>query len=116
MGAQPLAQRMPRDERLEVSEGVVVTAEQDLRLGAELDALQSRLVEPRRLVARERCAREVGQRVAPPQLEGAVAERGARAGRHRRRARPPRFEQQLLEAAGVELARLDDEQIARGCG
>ena len=55
------------DEPLEVGDDLRVPAEPKLDLEPVLEAGEPQLVQPRCLVARERLAVEVGERLAPPE-------------------------------------------------
>ena len=110
--AQALAQRVLADELLELGQHLVVPAEPQIRVDSALDAREPQVVETRRLVPRERARREVGQRIAPPQVERAGEEHAREPGVRARERLPP-VGQQQLEAGRVELAVLELEPVAR---
>ena len=110
--AQALAQRVLPDELLELGQHLVVPAEPEICVDPALDAREPQVVETRRLVPRERARREVGQRIAPPQVGGAGEEDAREPGVVLAERLPP-VGQQQLEAGRVELALLELEPIAR---
>ena len=65
--AQPLAQRVLRDERLELATSSRACAEREVRVDALLQRVQAQLLEPLDLALRERLVREVGERRAAPE-------------------------------------------------
>ena len=75
LGAQPLAERMRADERLELADYLRVSSDRKLRLGTLLDEREVELLEPRDLLPRERLVAELRQRLAAPQ--GAARRRAA---------------------------------------
>ncbi len=89
-----------------------MTSERELELEAVLAARQAQLLEAGRLVARERLLGEIGERGSAPEAERPVEQR-ARQTRIAVCEREPRVGHELLEARGIQLARLDDERVAR---
>ncbi len=109
--AEPLAQRMAGDLRLELADQLGAAAEREVGLDPVLERRQPLLLEPRDLRLRERLVGQVGQRRAAPHRKGlpqpfgrgrrvAGVERGAAAGSQR------------LEAVRVELAGRHPQHIA----
>ena len=108
--AQPLAERVLGDERLELGDEVCMTPELELGLDPVLGGSQPQLLEPCRLGARERRVREVGEHRPPPELERVTQPgrslRRVAGGQHR-----SRLLDQALEAIRVQLAHLDPQHV-----
>ena len=79
LAAEPLAQRMLRDERLELADELGVAPELELGVDPLLERRQPQLLEPRDLRLRERLEREVGERLARARARAPRAELRARA-------------------------------------
>ena len=101
LAAQALAQRMARDQQLELADEVGGAAECEVGLDAVLERGELQLLQARALDARERLGGELGQRRAAPEREcrPEALGSGGRVGLSERR--PPRAGE-LLEAAQVE--------------
>ena len=97
LGQQALAQGVAADEVVELREQPRPVAAGEIGVDALLHHGQAPLLEPLRLLIRERLVEDVGEGRAAPELER-LAQRTAR--------------HQSLEAVEVELTRLDDEQVA----
>ena len=65
--AKPLAERMRRDELLELDDHTLVTTERELEIEPLLDHRESQLGQPGDGRRRELLVGEVGQGIAPPQ-------------------------------------------------
>ena len=111
LGPQTLAERVLGHEPFEIGDELLVPAEPQSSLESQLEALEPKLVEPQRLVAREQLAAQSGKRLPPPEIERSREERlGEPVVRVRERL--PAVGEQMLEALGVELALRDDEPVA----
>ena len=93
---------MLADQRLQRPDDVRVAAEGEPRLDELLVRRDPQLVEPGDGGLRERLVREVGERGAAPEDEGAL-ERGGRGRRMAGGELPAALLEEILEAAGVEL-------------
>ena len=111
LAAQPLAQGMRLDQRLELADERSVAAERQVGFDPLLDSDQAQLLEPSDLGLGEWLVGEVRQRRATPELECPLqALRGTAgiarlASRHRRR-------RLVLEAMRIEFARPDADQVS----
>ena len=109
--AEPLAQRMLRDQRLELADDVAVMPERQVGLDPPLERGEAQLLEARALVPCERL-RELGQRGPAPERER-VAQQLARLLGHRPCASAcASVGDRALEAGEVELVVADLEQVA----
>ena len=95
-GVQALAQRLLRDERVDLGHAPPLAAGREVRLDRELERREPQLLEPADLGGRERLVGDVVERRPAPQSE--------------RLARPPC--QEPLEPAGVDVLRRDLQLIA----
>ena len=108
-------ERVPGDERLELDDEVGVAAEREIRLDPIFEGGQPELLEPGDLAPRKVFVGEVGEGRASPERERLAESSGGRlSGPVGDRA--PAIGEQLLEALGIELARLDSEHVARRLG
>ena len=73
--AQPLAQRMTGDERLELGDDLGVTREREVGLDPFLDGGQAELLQAGDLLLRERVEGEVRERRAAPETQRLAEER-----------------------------------------
>ena len=89
-GPQPLAQRVPGHQRLQLADQHAVMSEHQVGVDPILDGREAQLVEPQRLRRGPPATATVGQRVAPPQSQRLAQLRRCAARRHRRRARRAR--------------------------
>ncbi len=102
LAAEPLAQRVVGDERLELACERAVSAEAELRLHQLLECDDPQFGKPRDLALGERLVADVGERRAAPEAEGlAQRRRGGRRVAGAEQLAPPA--EQLLEAPGVDL-------------
>ncbi len=69
LAPEPLPQRMPSDERLQLADELSVAAEREVGLDALFERRQLQLVQARDLALCERLVGEVGQGRAPPEGE-----------------------------------------------
>ena len=113
--AQPLAQRMTRDEGLELGDDLVGTSEREVGLDPFLDGGQAELLEAGDLLLRERVEAEVGERRSAPEIQR-LAEERRRLVRFAAGERRPRPGEKRREAVRVELSVLDPENVARRPG
>ena len=104
LSPEPLAERMPRDQRLELAHEPRVHAEQQVGVDAILDRGQVQFLEPPDLRPGERLRGELGERRAAPERE-----RRLRVAAREEAARLPG---PLLEAGQVEVAGVELEQVA----
>ena len=102
--AQPLAQRVVLDERLELAHELGVEAAGEVRLDALAQAGQAQVLEPRDLGLREVLLRHVRERRPAPQLER-LPQRRRRLPRLAARQLLAAAPVPVLEAVGVERAR-----------
>ena len=109
--AQPLAQRVVADERLQLGDRLAVSTDREVGLQAMLERDEAQRFQPADLVARERLVAEVRQRRAAPQRERA-AQHLARLGRGPSGKQLPALVQQPLEPLQIERAVLDPHQVA----
>ena len=105
--SEPLAQRVLDDERLDLADHAVVVAECDLGVDQLLLCNEVQLLEPRRLVLRERLVCHLDQGRPPPQLEGCAQELCTLS-----RLFVPRRTQVALEPERIDLFRLDPEDVS----
>ena len=112
---QPLAQRMVRDERLELGHELEMTRKGEIGLDPLFDRRQAQLLEPRDLALGERLVRDVGECRAPPEAERFSQQRGrVLGGSGGQLAATLRHEP--LELLEVELPRSDVEAVTRAFG
>jgi hypothetical protein len=111
LSAEPLPQRVIRDERLELTHDLGVAAELEVGVDPRLDRGHAQLLEPGDLRLRERLVREVRQRPAAPQRQG-VAQVQGRLLRRAAVERPAALREVAFEAVAIELARRDAERVA----
>lgn len=111
LAAQPLAIRVPRDERLELGHELGTAAQREVEVDALFDRGEAQAVEPGDLGLRERLLGEVGKRGAMPECER-LSQRAR--GERRLVARPelPCLPDEPLESVEVELVVLKLEEIA----
>ena len=107
LSAQPLAQRMEADERLELGDDLGVRADRELRLGPLLDEREVELLEARDLLPRERLVAELRQRLAAPQGERVVEQSCTP-----NRIAGARGVDQAPDARRVELLGLEPDDVA----
>ena len=107
LAAQTLAQRVRRDQRLQLADQVGMPAAGQLGVDALLERRQPQLLEPQDLRLRERLVGEVGERRAPPQGQRLAQLRGGSSG-----LGPPRLGAQALEHRDVQLVRFDVQHVA----
>jgi hypothetical protein len=69
LGAQPLAQRLPRHEGLELAHELYPAAKREVGLDAVVDRGGPHLLEPGDFLRREGLERHIGQRRAAPLVE-----------------------------------------------
>ena len=109
--AQPLPQRVPRHQGLELGHQLAVTSGQEIRLDAILERRGVQPLQPHHLGLRERLEREPGERrAAPLRKRGAQATRGALG--QPRGERPPALVAQRLETLQVQLTGLEMQPVA----
>ena len=110
LAAQPLAQRVLGDERLELADELGVPPQREVGVDPGLQRGEAQLVQPR-----DRRPRANGS--SARSASGGPRHSASASRRARRRARPAasaaRPRDELLEAVEVELARLDAQQVAR---
>ena len=106
--AGPFAQRILADEGLELGDDVGRAAELDVRRDPLLVRDEPQLVESADLRLRPVVERELGERGAAPEREGAEEQRAALV-----RGSAPRVCQQLLEPPGVDLVGRHREHVSR---
>jgi hypothetical protein len=105
-----LAQRMLRDQRLELAHQLRVAPARQLGVDARLKRRPPQLLQAANLDLREPLVREIGERRPAPECER-LAQRPR--GRGRVAVAVARLGQQRLEALEVKLARLDAQQVTR---
>ena len=108
MGAQALVERMGMDERFELRHEVVVMAEGELEVDPPLDSCLAEPLETLDLALREVVVGEVGECGPPPECKRLLELRGRRATFER-----PRFSEELLELAYIDLLGRNLKPIAR---
>ena len=107
LAAQPLAQRMLGDERVELADQLRVPARGEIGVDPLLERRPAQLLEPRDLGLRERLVGEVGERRAAPQRQRPPQRRGGAVG-----IGALRLADELLEAREVELRPVDLQGVA----
>ncbi len=107
LAAQPLAERMLPDERLELGDQLRMPAERELRLETGLDRAEPLLLEPCDLGSRKRGGEEVPERRAAPERQSLA--QVLRSGGGTRRASAGDEPPEPLE---VELPGLDPQAVA----
>src|SRR5438034_3997637 len=95
------------DEHFQLPDELTVPTQGKVRLDAQLDRSQAKLLESKDLRLRERLAREVGESRPAPE-----AKRIAEQSRGLVSRGPPRLLDELLEAEEVELVGCDPDQIS----
>ena len=115
LAPEPLPQRMPSDERLQLADQLSVAAEREVGLDPLFERRQLQLVQARDLRLCERLVGEVGQGGAPPEGERPAQLLG---GLLRLPLGPsaPCLLEHALEAICVDLAWLDREDVAVPAG
>jgi hypothetical protein len=108
--AQPLAQRMTGDERLELGDELTVAREREVGFDPFLEGGKAELIEPGDLLLCERVEGELGERRAAPEPER-LTEQCRCLERSARSERRPRPREQSCEAVRVELSVLDPEDV-----
>ena len=104
-----LAERVARDEGLELGGGLDVAPEGEIGLDPLLERRQPEPLDPSRLDRGKRL-RELGERVAPPERERLAQPRRSLGG-GAARERLPRRPRELLEAGQVELVLTDVDHV-----
>ena len=115
LAARALAERLLRDQPLELGDQRAVPAEREVRLDALLESGDPQLLELRDVQLQGRLVRDVGERGAAPQPQR-LAQLLRRALREAGGERPAAVLDEPLEPLGVELAGADPEQVAGGAG
>jgi hypothetical protein len=100
------------DERIELPEQRVMPAERELGVAEQLKRVQPLLLQALALVPHERLGREIGERGPMPEPECLAQQPGGGVGPGGVEVLP-RARDQRLEALEVELARLEDDPVAR---
>ncbi len=108
LAAQPLAERVRGDQRLELADERRVPAQRELGVDPLLERCNAQLVQPRRFAPRELLLVEIGERRTAPEGERLGQER-----RPRGRVRAEGGRQQPFEAVGVDSFRLERQPVAR---
>ncbi len=106
--AQPLAQRVLRDQPLELGDEVAVASEREVGLDPLLERREAKLLEPPDSRLRKRLVGEVGERGPAPQPQ-----RRAQLPRSDSRLRGIRLADKALEAKQVKLLALQRDEVAR---
>jgi hypothetical protein len=106
LAVQALAQRVLRDEPLELGDQLGVAAEREVGFDALLERREPQLLQARDLGLRERLGRQVAERRAAPQGQRVAQEAGGHPGVGR-----AGLPEQPLEAVQVDLMALDGERI-----
>ena len=106
LAAQPLAQRVLRDEHEQLGHELAVAAAVEIGLEPVLERRQPQLLERGRLRARERRV-HVGERLAAPQRVRLAQQPRAHGGIRVR----ARCGEELAERVEIELARLDPDRV-----
>ena len=109
LASQPLTERVPANERIELGHELSVEAERELRVDALLEADEALLLEPRLLEPGERLL-ELGERRAAPQPQCA-AQRGGGLLRAAGRERFASRRMEALEGAQVERMAVEREAV-----
>ena len=112
LAAQPLAERMSRDEVLQLGHQPNVPPERQVSVDSQLNRLEPELLEPGHLRLGERLIREVGKRRSPPERHRLIESSPGRA-RIRSSHRVRRAGQQRLEPSAVQLSLADPQHISR---
>ena len=107
---QALAQRVHRDQRLELADDVGVTAQRQVGLDPVFGRAEPELLQPPGLHLRERLAAEVAEGGAAPELKRRAQARGSRS-RLVRRELAAALPDQPLEPVRVELAVVDLQAV-----
>ncbi len=113
--AEPFPERVLDDQRLELTEHLVVAAEPELGLDPVLGRREPQLVEPRDLALDERVVAEIRERLPTPERQRLLQELGGlavRAPAERCRS----FHGEPLEALGVQLVGLDPQAVGAALG
>ena len=111
LAAQPLAQRVGANERLELADQLGGAPTREVGLEAILDRKHAQLLEPRNLTLRERRVGEIRKRRATPETE-CLPQQPPRRLRIALRERRPALAGQTLEPARVDLLAGDSEAVA----
>ena len=113
--SRPLAERLPRDEILELGHEAGVPPERQVGLDPLLDGGEPGILEPRTRVSGERLGAELCERRPAPELEcfGEALRRGLRVAGTEQLAP---LSNQALEPIEVELALLNPDGVARWLG
>ena len=98
--AEPLAERLLCNQRLELRDEVGMAAEEEIGVDALFEGSLAQLLEPADLGLGERLVGEIGERRPAPQAEGFPEDRRRRL-LVPHRAGGPRLGEQVLEASGV---------------
>ena len=107
LAAQPLAQRVLSDERLELADELGAGTLLEVGVDALLERVEPQLRQPADLARRERLEGKVRQGRAAPERERVAQQLGARA-----RLESPCTDDELLEAAQVEGVGVDLDAVA----
>jgi hypothetical protein len=111
LDAKALAVRLGRDQPLELGDELVVPAESELRVVEQLERAQSPLLQPGRLRLVDGLAREVGERGADPEPDGAAEILRGLARACRRESGRGRLDEPV-EPRQVELPRIEPQPVA----
>ena len=115
LSAQPLAQGVLGDKRLQLGDQVAMAAEREVGFDPLLECRQPELLQPRDLDLGERVVRELRQRRAAPERER-LAQLAAASSARPAAERPSSLLEQGLEPMEVELAVGDRQHVAVGTG
>ena len=109
---RPLAERLARDELLQLGDQARVPPEREVGLDPLLERGEPSVLEPRPRVSREGLGLELGERCAAPELErlGKALSRGLRVAGDQELAP---LSDEALEAIEIELALFDAQRVAR---
>ncbi len=113
--AQPLSERLLRDQLLELADELAVSAEREIGVDPVLERCQSKLPEAHDLGLCKRLPRQIGERRAAPERKRRA--QAVRTGnRVTRRERGTSFVAEPSELEEVDALRLDREPVARRHG
>ena len=115
LAAEPLAERVPGHERLELADELAAAAEGEIRLDPLLERRELKLVETGDLSLCERLVGEVGKGRAAPQGEGTPQLLGRVLG-PALASSPTRFLQHVAHSIRVELIAFDAQDVAPPAG
>jgi hypothetical protein len=112
LAVEGLPQRVLGGQRVQLTDTLAMTAQQELRVNHHLDGLQAKLRQPGGESGEDGTSPQVAEYVPPPQAEG-VFENGSRACVTTLAHVFPADLHQFLERIGVKLTGLDSERVAR---